>query len=68
MKNLKMKKFNEDYIGILLDSITEGITFLDKNGHIIYMNKFVQSLTEWDLNSAQNKYFSDIFGLTYQEL
>ncbi len=58
-----MKKFNEDFIGILLDNITDGITFLDINGHIIYMNKFVQSLTEWTLNLAQNKYFSDIFNI-----
>ena len=56
-----MKKFNEDYIGILLDNISDGVFFLDSNGNIIYMNQVAQNLTECPLKSAQNKYFSDIF-------
>jgi PAS domain S-box-containing protein len=56
-----MKKFNDDYIGILLDNISDGVFFLDSNGNIIYMNQIAQNLTEFPLESAQNKYFSDIF-------
>jgi len=56
-----MKKFNENYVGKLLDYISDGITFLDVNGNIIYMNKFAQDLTERNLDIAINKYFSDTF-------
>ncbi|GAG93301.1 unnamed protein product, partial [marine sediment metagenome] len=56
-----MKKFNEDYIGNLLDNISDSVFFLDSNGNIIYMNQIAQNLTEWSLKSAQNKYFSDVF-------
>ncbi|MHA1474386.1 MAG: hybrid sensor histidine kinase/response regulator [Promethearchaeota archaeon] len=56
-----MKKFNEEYIEILLDNISDSVFFLDSNGNIIYMNKIAQDLTERTLDSALNKYFSDIF-------
>ena len=58
-----MSILNENFIKILLDNILDGVFFLDSNGNIIYMNKIAQNLTEWLLESAQNKYFSDVFKL-----
>ena len=58
-----MSKLNENFIEILLDNILDSVFFLDSNGNIIYMNKIAQNLTEWLLESAQNKYFSDVFKL-----
>ena len=56
-----MFKYNEIFIDELLENIKEAVFFLNKDGNIIYLNESAQKITEWSLESAKNKYFSDVF-------
>ncbi|MHA1857213.1 MAG: PAS domain-containing protein, partial [Promethearchaeota archaeon] len=56
-----MFKYNEKFIDGILNNIKDIVFFLNKDGNIIYLNESAQKITEWSLESAKNKYFSDVF-------
>lgn len=44
-----------------LDSIGDGVIVTNKDGNIIFMNSFAESITEWTENSGVGKKLSEVF-------